>query len=164
MSWFSLLLYSNNHLNNASKLARQIKVTKTHIHYEGTNRSYLTSRLCMIWSLTKSLLSVKSLSASRSVFERHPSSGDQCHDCSLQESSKRAHWGSHVCRIKWLAYRKGMVRLHVPIAFFVLWKLSLRRFTHYLWVIPMISVPSSCASMLTMSLCSFVCFQRTHWK
>lgn len=62
MSWFTLLLYSNNHLNNVSKLSRQIKVTKTQIYYQDTNQSYPSTRLCY-WQLTKDLLSVKDLSA-----------------------------------------------------------------------------------------------------
>ena len=113
-------------------------------------------------SLSKGLLSVKDLSASRRKLEGYPSSRrDHRHTAMLpsRESSKKAHLGCHIYGIKWLACRqvtchgKGLQETPSNQNFHCSlkngsWKSHLLFMSYH-----MIGVPGSYVWMLTVPLC-----------
>lgn len=77
MSWSMILLYQGK-----SKLQKYKSITKAQIKVTPL-QGY-----AWYWSLSRGLLAVKGVSAFSRDLERHPSSGDYCHEYSLQEAQR----------------------------------------------------------------------------
>lgn len=115
--------------------------------------------------LSKDMLLSKDLSASKDNFEGCPSSrGDHHHTATLQgrEISKKALSGSHIYGIKWLTQSDCLLweGYETPCTHNFLDSLTNESWKNHCCSCfkCMISVPSSCALMLTGSLCPFLGF------
>ena len=164
MARFPLLLHCTITSTMIQNYQGRVNVTKT--------KTEVTIIPCYAWyqSSAEGLPSVKGLSASRSNLERCPSSGgDHRHAARLlsRESSEKAHLGCRIYGIKWWlavkshAMEEVCMRHLAPATFFVPWSMSLGKATLCSRVNHIMGVPSSYALTPTVSLCSFVGFQRT---